>query len=388
MSFDEIIDRRNTHCSKWDMMDAFTGVSDPDAISMWVADMDFAAAPCITRALQAELDAGYHGYWGGSQATAQVVSDWYARQHNWQPDPRHIRFSHGVIGGLGVAIAAWSDPGDGVMLFSPVYHAFYRQIEAQGRHVIEAELSLNEGRYEIDWDATEAAAAKSRIMILCTPHNPGGVVWGADDIARLGDICKKHDLVLVSDEIHMDLTFPGTSHIPAATAAPDHLDRLVVLTAASKAFNIAGGETGIAIIPDEARRAEFDRHYLDRESSANRYGITMVHAALSGGDAWLDAVRAYLAENFAVFAKRMNAIPGVSVMDMQATYLSWVDMSGTGMDDAELKRRFLQDARVAPSPGPDFGTGGTGHMRFNLALPRPTLLDALTLIETAFADLQ
>ena len=173
-----------------------------------------------------------------------------------------------------------------------------------------------------------------------------------------------------------------------ATAASDHLDRLIVLTAASKAFNIAGGETAIAIIPDAARRRAFDASFLDRESSPNRYGIAMLHAAFSEGDDWLDAVRAYIAGNFAILRDRLNALPGVSGMDMNSTYLSWVDFSGTGMTHEELMTRCLTDAKVAPSPGPQFGSGGNGWLRFNVALPRPTLDDALSRIEAAYSDLQ
>ena len=374
--------------SKHGGMDRAFGTDCTGVTPMWVADMDFRAAPCITEALRREIETGYHGYWGSTTATADVVSGWYARRHGWRPDPRHVRFTHGVIGGLGCAVDAFTGPGDEIILFAPVYHAFYRQIEAQDRRVLEAGLRLEKGRFEIDWHALETLAARSVMMILCTPHNPGGRIWDAREVARLADVCARHGLILVSDEIHMDLTFPGAAHVPAATAAPDHLDRLIVLTAASKAFNVAGGETGIAIIPDDDLRRAFDASFLDRESSPNRYGIAMLHAAFSEGDDWLDAVRAYIARNFAILRDRLGALPGVRVMEMEATYLAWVDFRGTGMSHDELMERLLGQARVAPSPGPQFGSGGEGWMRFNVALPRATLEGALDRIEAAFSDLQ
>jgi len=183
------------------------------------------------------------------------------------------------------------------------------------------------------------------------------------------------------------LTFPGVGFTPTAVAAPDHLDRLVVLTAASKGFNIAGGETGLLLAPDPDLRHTLDRVILDRESSPNRFGMAMTEAAFARSGDWSEAVRAYLAENFRIFADRMNALPGVSVMPMEATYLSWVDFSGLGMRDAELLERVLA-AKVAPNPGTQFGAGGADHLRFNLALPRPTLEEAIQRIEGAFSDLQ
>jgi len=186
----------------------------------------------------------------------------------------------------------------------------------------------------------------------------------------------------------MDLTFPGATFVPTLVAAPEHADRIAILTAASKAFNIAGAETGIAIYPNAEMRKRIAPAILDRESSPNRYGMVMIKAAFTGGHEWMDATQTYLSENFRIFKERMDAMPGVSVMDMDATYLTWVNFSGLGMDDAELVRRSVEDAKVIPSPGTLFGKGGTGHMRYNLALPRATMLEAITRLETAFKDVQ
>ena len=386
--FDTQLPLRGRHVSKYDNMGKVYGVDDPDMIPMWVADMDFAAAPAIRAALQAEIDLGYVGYFGNPGPVNEAVANWYKSRHGWEFDPGIVRYTHGVVSGYGDVIATFSEPGDGVIVFAPVYHAFYRQIEAMGRQVVESPLVERDGQFHMDLAALQSAlTGRERIVTFCSPHNPGGRIWQADEIRELAALCAKNDLILISDEIHMDLAFPGVAFIPTAVAAPEHLDRLVVLTAASKGFNVAGGETGLLLAPDAGVRAKVDKVILDRESSPNRFGMAIVRAAFAESGDWSDAVRAYLAENFRIFAERMNAIPGVSVMPMQATYLTWVDFSDLGMPDKELLERLLT-AKVAPNPGTQFGTGGEGHMRFNLALPRPTLLDAIGRIERAFTDIQ
>ncbi|NNL35383.1 MAG: putative C-S lyase [Silicimonas sp.] len=387
--FDDPRPLRGRNTSKVDGIKPAFGFDADDMISMWVADMDFACAPAIQKALMDEVTYGYMGYFSQPQDVSKAVATWYERRHGWAVRPEWVRYTHGVISGYGDAIACFSEPGDGVILFSPVYQAFFRQLEAMGRVAIESELVLKDGRFHMDLDALgRALKGHEKIVTLCSPHNPGGRLWTAGELSELAAFCAEHDLTLISDEIHMDLCFPGETHIPTPVAAPDHVDRIVVLTAASKAFNTAGLETGILIAPDKEMRARLDRTILDRESSPNRFGMAGIRAAFEEGDAWLDAVRGYIAENFRIFEARMNALPGVQVMPMASTYLAWVDFGGTGMNDAELMDRVLKTARVAASPGPQFRTGGKCHLRFNLALPRSKLEEALDRIEAAFSDLQ
>jgi cystathionine beta-lyase len=243
----------------------------------------------------------------------------------------------------------------------------------------------------MDLDALAASlTGREKIVTFCSPHNPGGRIWSAEEIRALAEFCATHDLMLISDEIHLDLTFPGATATATMAVAPEHAGRIVVITAASKAFNIAGLETGILIAPDAALRKRLDATILDRESSANRFGMAAILAAYGdpASAEWLDAVTAYIAGNFAIFAERMNALPGVSVMPMQSTYLAWADFNGTGLGDKELMDRVLREAHVAPSPGTQFREGGSGHLRFNLALSRPKLIEAMDRIAAAFADLQ
>ncbi|WP_413717640.1 MalY/PatB family protein [Silicimonas sp. MF1-12-2] len=391
MSFDFDNPRtlRGRHTSKYDAIQNTFGYDAPDMIAMWVADMDFAAAPAILKAMKDEVDYGYMGYFNQPQKVNAAVANWYRDRHGWDMEPGWVRYTHGVISGYADVIATYSEPGDGVILFSPVYHAFFRQIEAMGRVAVESPMVLRDGQYHMDLDALAASlTGREKIVTFCSPHNPGGRIWSVEEIRALADFCAEHDLILISDEIHLDLTFPGVEQVPTVVAAPEHADRIAVLTAASKAFNIAGLETGLLIAPGAEMRARLAPTILDRESSPNRMGMVAIRAAFEESGDWLDAVQAYIAGNFELFAQRMNALPGVSVMPMQATYLAWADFTGTGMDDKELMDRLLKQAHVAPSPGTQFRTGGSGHMRFNLALSRPMLTEALDRIEAAFADLQ
>ena len=387
--FDTQLVLRGSHAAKYDNLEQAFGVDDPEIIPMWVADMDFPAAPAIRAALQAEVDLGYCGYFGNAGAAGQAVAEWYRSRHGWDDiDPGWVRYTHGVVSGFGDVLATFSEPGDSIVVFSPVYHAFYRQVRNMGREILESRLKVENGRFHMDLDALQSSlTGRERIVTFCTPHNPGGRLWDVEEIRALARFCEANDLILISDEIHMDLAFPGARFVPTAVAVPEQLDRLVVLTAASKGFNIAGGETGILVAPHPDMRARVDKVLNDRESSPNRFGMAMLTAAFAQSGDWSEAARAYLAENFRIFARRVAAIPGVSVMEMASTYLAWADFTALGMSDEELLKRLLV-AKVAPSPGTQFGTGGSGHMRFNLALPRPTLLSAIERIERAFSDLQ
>lgn len=387
--FDTPLQLRGKHASKYDNIARTYGFDDQNAIAMWVADMDFKAAPAILDALREEVEFGYCGYFANTTPADEALAAWLKDRHGYEIDPSWARYTHGVISGYGDIISAYSEPGDGVIVFSPVYHAFFRQVEAMGRVVVQSPLVVENGRFEMDLEGLAGSLrGNERIVTLCSPHNPGGRIWSVEELRAVAAFCAEHDLILISDEIHMDLTFPGAKFVPTLVAAPEHADRIAILTAASKAFNTAGAETGIAIYPTPEMRARLAPVILDRESTPNRYGMAIIKAAFSGGHEWMDAAQAYLAENFRIFKERMDALPGVSVMDMDATYLTWVSFDGLGMDDAELLKRSVQDAKVIPNPGTQFGIGGSGHMRYNIALPRVKLIEALDRLETAFGDVQ
>ncbi len=388
--FDEPIDRRNTHALKWDMMETLYGVSPDDGIAMWVADMDFRPPPSVGEALAAAVAHGVHGYFGDDRAYKAAITGWMERRHGWQVDPAAIATTHGVVAGLAICLQAFTAPGDGVILFSPVYHAFYRVIRANGREIVESPLVVREdGRYAMDLDALAAAlTGRERMVVLCSPHNPGGRVWSREELRALADFCVAHDLLLVSDEIHHDLVMPGGRHVAMPLAAPEIVDRLVMLTSTTKTFNVAGALTGNVIVPDETLRARFAAAHLAAGASPNRFGVLVATAAYAGGDGWLDALNAYLAGNAALLAEGVAAIPGVRAMPLDATYLAWVDFAGTGMAPAEFTARVERDARIAPSHGATFGTGGESFLRFNIATPRARVAEAVRRLQKAFADLQ
>lgn len=390
MNFDHIIDRRGTHSTKWDMMEKLYGVSPDTGIAMWVADMDFRPPQAVQDALQQVLDHGIYGYFGDDAAYRAAICWWMSTRHSWDVDPAHIFTTHGLVNAVGLCLHTWTQPGDGVVLFTPVYHAFARTIHAAGRRVVESPLALVNGRYEMDLDAADALmTGGERMLILCSPHNPGGRVWTAEELRGVAEFCARHDLLLVSDEIHHDLVMPGYTHTPMPRAAPDVEERLVMLTAASKTFNLAGTHCGNVIIPDETLRRQFAATLGAMGISPNSFGLHAVTAAYSpAGAQWVDALCAYLDGNRKLFDKGINAIPGLRSMPLDSTYLAWVDFAGTGMDVAEFTARVERDAQIAANHGPTFGTGGTSFLRFNLGAPRSVIEDAVARLQRAFGDLQ
>lgn len=387
--FDEPIDRRQTHSMKWDMMEPLFGVAPEDGISMWVADMDFRPPPAVMAALAREIAGGVPGYYGDDRAYRAAVRGWMGRRHGWEVDPAAILTTHGLVAAVGMCLQAYTEPGDGIVLFTPVYHAFARVIAANDRRVVESRLVEIGGRYHMDLDALAAAlTGRERMVVFCSPHNPGGRIWSVAEQRALAEFCVTHDLMLVSDEIHHDLLMPGETHVPMALAAPEVANRLVMLTATTKTFNIAGGLTGNAIVADEGLRAKLAARIAAAGGSPNRFGAIMATAAYAEGDAWLDALRAYLAGNAQAFDAGMAEIPGLRSMRLESTYLSWVDFRGLGMEQAEILRRLRDDARIAASPGPQFGGGGEGWMRFNIAMPRARIIEAVGRLQAAFGDLQ
>jgi len=388
--FDEVIERGGTNCQKWDQMAEATGVADPDALPMWVADMDFRPPPAVQRALEGMIAHGVYGYPGSQAPQRQAVRWWMRARHGWEVAPEWIFTTHGLVHGTAMCVDAHTRPGDGVVLFTPVYHAFARVIRAAGREVIECPLAREKGRYVMDLDACGATLpGHARMMILCSPHNPGGRVWTADELRAIAAFARRHDLILVSDEIHHDLVYPGHSHTPMPLAAPDIADRLVMLTAATKTFNIAGAHLGNVIIPDEGLRASFATRMRAMGISPNAFGLKMVEAAYSAeGAAWVAALMAYLDGNRRLFDAAMNAIPGVASMPLEGTYLAWVDFAGTGMGADEIARRVETGARIAASRGAAFGSGGDSFVRFNLAMPRARIEEAVSRLGDAFGDLQ
>ncbi|MES2435386.1 MAG: MalY/PatB family protein [Pseudomonadota bacterium] len=389
MTFDTPINRFGTHSVKWDSMEAFYGVPAKDGIAMWVADMDFRPPACVQTALEGMMAHGVYGYYGDDAAYLDAVRWWMQTRHGWSVEREQIFTTHGLVNGTAMCVDAFTKPGDGIVLFTPIYHAFARVIKGAGRQVVECKLANVNGRYEMDFAAWDAQMTGTETMlILCSPHNPGGRVWTLAELQGVADFCARHNLLLVSDEIHHDLVMPGQKHTVMATL-PGISERLVMMTATTKTFNIAGAHSGNVIIADPKLRARFAERMNAMGISPNSFGMFMATAAYSPeGAAWVDALCAYLDGNAKIFNAGINQIPGLTSMPLEATYLAWVDFAGTGMAQSEFIDRVQKHARIACNYGTPFGAGGESFLRFNLATPRAVVEEAVQRLQAAFADLQ
>jgi cysteine-S-conjugate beta-lyase len=391
VDFDRVIERRGTHATKWDMMAKLSGITADDAIPMWVADMDFAAPPGVTQALATVVERGVHGYYADTGSWAAALADWLARRHGLSIDPEWVSPTPGVVSGLGLILQAVSEPGDEVVLFPPAYHAFRKIVLANERRILDAQLVERQGRYVMDLDALrQMLTPRTKVVFFCSPHNPGGTVWSADEIRSLATFCAEHDLILVSDEIHCDLVLGGAKHIPTITAAPEIANRLITCVAATKTFNLAGAHVGACVTSNPQLKRKLDaRIAASGLGSYVAFGMIATEAAWRTGDAWLDELLPYLAGNRDLLDARIEtAAPGARSMRLDATYLAWVNFSGTGLKADEIAKRVSGQARIFASPGPQFGPGGETWLRFNFATPRPILREALDRLDDAFRDLR
>lgn len=390
MNFDEVIDRRGTHSTKWDMMETLHDVSPSDGISMWTADMDFRSPQCATDALQQMVDHGIYGYYGPDTEYRAAIQWWLKNRHGWDIQPDWIFSAHGTVNGTMMCVETFTQPGDAVVMFTPIYYVFHRVLKAADRQVLECPMPQENGRYVMDFDLAQSLlTGNEKMLILCSPHNPGGQVWKPEELRQLAEFCVKNDLILISDEIHADLVFPGQKHTIMAVAAPEIADRLVVLTGGTKTFNLAGIHTGNLIIQDEGLRAQFANKMIAMGMSPNAFGMHLATAVFSpAGAEWLDELMIYLDENRKVFDAGIADIPGAKSMYMEGTYLPWVDFTDTGMDADDVLNRVKSGARIAVGVGETFGKGGREFVRFNIATQRHFVVEAVKRLQAAFADLQ
>ena len=389
--FDEPIDRLGTLCSKWDDMHKIFGVAPQDGIAMWVADMDFRPPAPVQQAVEAMARHGIYGYPGEHRPYLEAIRWWMQNRHGWTVEPEWILTAHGLVNGTALCVDTFTAPGDAVVLMTPVYHGFARVIRAAGRGITEFPLVVEDGEYRMDWEGWAGLmTGREKMLVLCSPHNPGGRVWSEAELRQVAEFCAAHDLILVSDEIHHDLVLPGSlRHHVLADLVPEAAPRLITLTAATKTFNIAGAHIGNLIVADPDLRRRLSQRFMALGISPGLFGLNMVAAAYSPeGAAWVDDLVAYLDGNRQVFDRGIAAIPGLRSMPLQATYLAWVDFAGTGMAPAEIERRIAHDARIAASGGASFGTGGESFVRFNLATTRARVEAAVERMSRAFGDLQ
>ena len=383
---------RGGRSSKWTNVGQFLDHEPPaDMLAMWLAQMDFQPAPCLQQAMAAIMAEGEYGYFSGLGKFFESVAWWYENRHGWSPDPAHMFATHGIGNAIGIALQAMTEPGDRVIMFSPVYNEFLSKVMRNGRRPVQSPLVVDaDGIYRMNLEVLEnQLTGDEKAVLFSAPHNPAGRVWEVSELRALAAFCDRHDLLLISDEIHHDLTFPGQRHTPTAIAAPDCLPRLIIMSAASKTFDIAGLRTGYVIIPDDTLRARFAKLHSGLDIQCNRVGVDLTRAAYTPeGSAWVDDLMQVLDRNRQIICDGLNTIPGVTAMPMQSTFLSWVNFTGTGMSHPELDKRIIKDARIMPSPGEIFGPRHEMWKRINIGAPTAIIQDAVERLQAAFSDLQ
>ena len=387
MRFDEVIERRGTHSSKWDEMEKLYGVPSEDGISMWVADMDFRPPDCVQNAIKNMLSHGVYGYFADDANYRKSICWWMKNRHNWEVDPDSIFTTHGLVNGTAMCVEAFSNPGEGIVLFTPVYHSFFRILRANNRRIVQCPLIQKDGQYKFDFELYNSILkGDEKLVILSSPHNPGGRVWSRSELQGVVDFAKRNDLILVSDEIHHDLVYPDNNHLAMTLIDEQVSERLVMLTATTKTFNIAGAHCGNVIIEDKNLRSIFSKRMAALGISPNSFGMFMAEAAYSfEGAEWVDELNHYLDVNRKIFDTAVNSILGVESMSLQGTYLAWVDFSGTQMPIEEVILRVQKEAKIAANHGGTFGSGGEGFLRFNFAMPRQLVEKAGERLIKAFA---
>lgn len=367
--FDTIIPRQHTNSYKWDSHgDA------PDVIQMWVADMDFRTAPCITEALAERVSHGIFGYTSVPESFYNAITGWFLRRHNWGIDRSHILYTSGVVPAISAVIKALAKPGEGVIVTTPVYNCFFSSIRNNGCVIKESPMIYADGRYAIDFDHLRQLAADPRntLLLLCNPHNPGGRIWTPEELAHVADICRHNNVTVISDEIHCELTYNPGGYTPFAVIAQEYGLSYVSCVSPSKAFNTAGLQIAAIISPDSGYRRRIDRAINDNEvCDVNPFGVIGLTAAYNHGEQWLNELIDYLKGNIkAASAQFRLRAPQLTFTPLEATYLAWIDCRALGKSSCELAEEILHKGKVRVSPGSDYGGAGEGFIRINLAAPR------------------
>lgn len=388
--FDQTPDRRNTRSVKWDEM--------PGVLPLWVADMDFATAPCVQQAVMKRAMHPCYGYTLVPADYYQSIVCWFWKRHQWRIKAEEILYTIGVIPAIAAILKAECQVGDNVVVLSPVYNAFYTLIRNAGCREIDVPLvesiwEQGEGKnnlmsYDIDWEALETALShvKTTVLLFCNPQNPAGRIWKREELIRVGQLCQKHGILLISDEIHNELTAPGTLYVPFGTVASDKdagLEglRYCVCTSPSKAFNIAGLQNANIIVPEANLRRKIDRAInINETCDVNPFGVEAIMAAYNEGLPWLEELCQYVWSNYAFARDYLNKeVPTLKIADLQATYLMWVNYSDVlpGVTSEELSHRLQEEAKIWFTEGSIYGKAGEYHLRINLATNRATLAEAL-----------
>ena len=378
--FDELVERRGTGCVKWDEMNA------PEVIPLWVADMDFKAAPAIQAAIKKRAEHGVFGYTVVGEEYYEAVISWFQRRHDWAIHREEILYTTGVVPAMSVAIKALTMPGEKVLILSPDYNCFFSSVRNNGCEVQETFLCRIGDTFEVDWADFESKCADERttVFLLCNPHNPCGRVWTKTELERMNEICLKHGVKVVSDEIHCELVMPGYQFQPFAAVSETCRQNSVILNSPSKSFNIAGLQAANIICARQDWRRRLDRAInINEVCDLNPFGPVALIAAYNQSEDWLDALNAYIWSNYQALCDfAAHHLPQWKICHLEGTYLPWIDITATGMTSQAYCDRLLSKAKVRINPGTMYGPlSGEGYIRLNIACPRSRLLEALERIK-------
>ncbi|WP_342601924.1 MalY/PatB family protein [Peribacillus sp. FSL E2-0159] len=382
--FDKEIDRYNTSSYKWDEAERMFG--EKGVLPMWTADMDFRSPTFIIDAIKRRAEHGIFGYTVKTESYNEAVAGWMKRRHNWNIEKDWICFSPGIAPALSFIVQAFTQPGDKIVIQPPVYYPFSQVVEKNECELVCNPLKFENGKYVMDFDDLRTKLdSQVKLLILCSPHNPGGRVWTKEELIELGEICLEHKVLVVSDEIHFDLIYKDHTHIPFASLSEEFTQNTIVCTAPTKTFNLAGLLTSNIIIPNRHLRETFvetmNKNFL---VFMNSFGVAATENAYKYGDEWLDQCIDYLQQNLDFLTNFIESnIKELKVIKPEATYLVWIDCCELGMDDKSLEQFMLKEAKVAPSLGYGFGPGGEGFIRINIGCPRSVLEEGLKRIEKA-----
>lgn len=386
--FDRLIDRRGTACVKWDVKEPFGVAPDAELIPMWIADMDFAVLPEVQQAMKARCDHPAFGYNTPTPGCLPALCGWYARRHGWQFTPEQVVCGIGVVTMIRFTIEAITAPGDKIAVFSPIYDPFFAVVQNTGRTLVDIPMEVSEGQYHLDLETLEQALKDGvKAIILCNPHNPVGKVWTKEELTAIGGLCARYGAYVLSDEVHGDIVMDGYHYTPMGSI-PACQDKLVVYTAISKSFNLAGLHQSAIIVPNAALRAKVEGALKGAWiMGPNIMAFSAMEAAYTYGDTWVDELTAYLSENARYVAEQCAAhMPKVGLVRHEGTFLMWLDLRCLGMSSDELTAVLGRDYGVGLGNGAHYGAQCEGFMRLNIACPRSTLEKGIQAIISCYSE--
>lgn len=386
--FNEVISRKNTRSVKWDM--AGKVFQSEDVLPMWVADMDFQAPKEVNEALIKRAEHGIYGYTVIDDDVKNSVVNWLSDRHQWTIQPEWLTFSPGVVSSLHMAIEAFTEPGDKILIQTPVYTPFYTVIKAHGREMVKNPLIEKDQYFTIDFDDFEEKLKTGvKAFILCSPHNPVGRVWKKEELEEIARLCLKYDVMIFSDEIHADLVFPGEKHIPIASLSDEVLENTITCMAPSKTFNLAGLEASYVIAADAEKRKKLKNQFLKSGYNGllNTMANTALEAAYTYGKPWLEELMQLLESHKNYVTEQLEEETNLKVTRSEGTYLLWLNCTGLGLSGKELKQFMIEKARVGLNAGLDYGDEGEQYMRMNIACPRATLEEGVNRIIDAVKNI-